>query len=94
MVVQVLVGVYFFVAVMGCLLGIKRFAYAVLLVPLAVGVLVFHVLVSCWILLPILMTVTSNASSEHLVCALQQHWASSALAPTMTRHPCSCDLPS
>jgi hypothetical protein len=43
---QVLVGVYFFVAVMGCLLGIKRFEYALLLLPLAVGVLVFHVLVS------------------------------------------------
>lgn len=42
---KVLVGVYFFVAVMGCLLGIKRFEYALLLLPLAVGVLVFHVLV-------------------------------------------------
>lgn len=44
---QVLVGVYFFVAIMGCLLGIKRFEYALLLLPLAVGVLVFHVLVRC-----------------------------------------------
>lgn len=42
---QVLVGVYFFIAVMGCLLGIKRFEYALLLLPLAGGVLVFHVLV-------------------------------------------------
>lgn len=45
-VLQVLVGVYFFVAVMGCLLGIKQFEYALLLLPLAVAVLVFHVLVS------------------------------------------------
>jgi hypothetical protein len=43
---QVLVAIYFFVAVMGCLLGIKRFEAALLLAPLAVGVLVFHVLVS------------------------------------------------
>jgi hypothetical protein len=43
----VLVAIYFFVAVMGCLLGIKRFEAALLLAPLAVGVLVFHVLVSC-----------------------------------------------
>jgi hypothetical protein len=42
----VLVGIYFFVAVTGSLLGIKKFEYALLLVPLAVGVLVFHVLVS------------------------------------------------
>jgi hypothetical protein len=42
---QVLVAIYFFVAVMGCLLGIKRFEAALLLAPLAVGVLVFHVLV-------------------------------------------------
>jgi hypothetical protein len=41
----VLVGVYFFVAVTACLLGIKRFEGALLLLPLAVGVLVFHVLV-------------------------------------------------
>lgn len=41
-----LVGIYFFVAVTGSLLGIKKFEYALLLVPLAVGVLVFHVLVS------------------------------------------------
>lgn len=38
-------GVYFFVAVMGSLLGIKRFEYALLLLPLAAGVVVFHVLV-------------------------------------------------
>lgn len=44
-VMQVLVGIYFFVAVTGSLLGIKKFEYALLLVPLAVGVLVFHVLV-------------------------------------------------
>jgi hypothetical protein len=43
---QVLVAIYFFVAVMGCLLGIKRFEAALLLAPLAVGVLVFHALVS------------------------------------------------
>jgi hypothetical protein len=42
---QVLVAIYFFVAVMGCLLGIKRFEAALLLAPLAVGVLVFHALV-------------------------------------------------
>lgn len=40
-----MVAIYFFVAVMGCLLGIKRFEWALLLAPLAVGVLVFHVLV-------------------------------------------------
>jgi hypothetical protein len=44
---QVLVGIYFFVGVMGCLLGVKRFEYALLLLPLGLGVLVFHVLVSC-----------------------------------------------
>jgi hypothetical protein len=43
----VLVGIYFFVGVMGCLLGVKRFEYALLLLPLGLGVLVFHVLVSC-----------------------------------------------
>jgi hypothetical protein len=42
---QVLVGVYFFIAIMGCLLGIKRFEGALLLLPLAAGVLIFHVLV-------------------------------------------------
>eukprot|EP00879_Flechtneria_rotunda_P006438 GHRR01006767.1.p1 GENE.GHRR01006767.1~~GHRR01006767.1.p1 ORF type:complete len:1002 (+),score=295.37 GHRR01006767.1:144-3149(+) len=43
---QAVVAVYFFVAVMGCLLGIKRFEAALLLLPLAAAVLGFHVLVS------------------------------------------------
>jgi hypothetical protein len=42
---QVVVCLYFFIAISGCLLGIKRFEGALLLLPLAGAVLAFHVLV-------------------------------------------------
>jgi hypothetical protein len=44
-VVQVMVAVYMFIGVMGSLLGVKRFPYALLMLPLALAAVTFHVLV-------------------------------------------------
>ena len=40
-----MVAVYMFIGVMGSLLGVKRFPYALLMLPLALAAVTFHVLV-------------------------------------------------
>ncbi|WIA40901.1 hypothetical protein OEZ86_004562 [Tetradesmus obliquus] len=69
---QVMVAIYFFVAVMGCLLGIKRFEWALLLAPLAVGVLVFHVLAGRLLERPLTLPASREAAAMDAYTLQQQ----------------------
>lgn len=56
-------GVYTFIAVMGSLLGIKRFPYALLMLPLALAAVTFHALATTWLERPLTLPPSREAAA-------------------------------